>query len=94
MGTAETDETDFGGFVTMLPMYFWQSIPETPKQLDAVDAVDADVAPQGFATHGWRRPRRLRLVQLEFIIPRGMGPFAAVLSQDICLGNFWKFDKG
>ena len=26
--------------------------------------------------------------------PRGMGPFAALLSQYICLGNFLNFHKG
>ena len=64
----------FGGFVTMLPAYFWQPRPETPKQLDVVDEVDANDTLQGLEIHGWRRPRRLRRVQLEFIIPPGFGP--------------------
>ena len=51
----------------MLPAYFWQSIPETPKQLDTVDALDADTAPQGLAVYGWRRPRQLRRLDSEFL---------------------------
>ena len=61
----------------MLPADFLRAIPEeTPNQPDVVDAVDADDALQGLAVHGLRRPRRLRRVQLGFIIP-WYGPFAA-----------------
>ena len=71
----------FGGFVTMLPTYFGKQYQKTPKQLDALDAVDADGALQGLDTHHRRRLRRVRRVQLGLIIPPGMAPFAAPLSQ-------------
>ena len=47
-----------------------------------------------FSPHHHRRPRRLRRVQVEFIIPRGMGPFATLLSQYVCPGKFMRFHKG
>jgi len=52
----------FGGFGTMLPAYFWQLVPETPKQLDAVDAPDAGDALQGYWLYGSRRLRQVRQV--------------------------------
>jgi hypothetical protein len=75
----------------MLLAYFWQSIPETPKQLDALDA---DGALQGLEIYGWRRVRQVRRVQLEFIIPPGIGPFATLLSLYLCPGKFLRFYKG
>ena len=44
------------------PFFQSQTIPETPKQLDALDEPDADGALQGLAVYGWRRVRRLRRV--------------------------------
>ena len=49
----DSDETGFWRFVTMQTTYFWPSLPETPKKLDAVDAPDADGVLQGLGTHGW-----------------------------------------
>jgi hypothetical protein len=94
LSNAETGETGFWRFCHYAPWIFWQSIPETPNQPDAVDEPDAAGAPQGLETHGLRRPRRVRRVQLVFIIPPGMAPFAARLSQYICLGIFSGFHIG
>jgi hypothetical protein len=63
----------FGGFGTMLPASFWQSTPETPKQLDTVDEPDTGYALQGLAVYGWRRPRQLRRLDGAFL-PPGRGP--------------------
>ncbi len=52
----------FGSFVTMPPAYFWKPIPETSKQLDAVDEPDADGVLQGLAVYGLRRVRQVRQV--------------------------------
>ena len=59
----------FGGFGNMPPAYFWQPVPETPRQLDAVDAPDAGDIPQGLETHDLRRPRQLRRLDWEFLTP-------------------------
>ena len=74
----------FGGFGTLLPAYFGKSIPETTKQLDAVDA---DEGRQGLVTHGLRRPRRVRRVQLEFSIPR-VGPLCGSIVTIYLPGKF------
>ena len=72
------------------PAYFWQPRPETPKQPDVVDTVDAGQPLQGLETHDWRRPRQLRRLYCEFN-PRGRPPFWHDSHNGIFLKNFGKF---
>ena len=67
--SAKTDKTRFRRFWHYAPAYFWQSEPETPRQLDTVDALDAKCALQGLEKYDLRRPRRVRRLDGEFLPP-------------------------
>ena len=66
----------------MHPAYFWQLVPETLKQPDVVDEPDADGDLQGLELHGWRRVRRVRRLDGEFLPP--CTPYFFGLQQYIC----------
>ena len=80
----------FGGFGTMPLSLFGNQYQKPPKQLDAVDALDAGTALQGVVVYDWRRPRQLRRLYCEFN-PRGRPPFWHDSHNGIFLKNFGKF---
>jgi len=62
-----------GSFVSMLPAYLGQPLPETGIQHDALDEPDGDGVLQGDELYGWRRVRQVRRVWGEFLV-LGEGP--------------------